>query len=82
MDADADCNSFATERMMIERRDMEFELEGGDRLRGWLFVPETRSGRHPAISMAHAYATPAVRPDRVAASSHSPGADCIDMMRM
>jgi hypothetical protein len=29
MDADADCNSFATERMMIERRDVEFEVEGG-----------------------------------------------------
>jgi hypothetical protein len=45
MDADADCNSFATERMMIERRDVEFEVEGGDRLRGWLFVPETSTAR-------------------------------------
>jgi cephalosporin-C deacetylase-like acetyl esterase len=42
--------------MMIERRDVEFEVEGGDRLRGWLFVPENRSARHPAISMAHGYA--------------------------
>jgi fermentation-respiration switch protein FrsA (DUF1100 family) len=42
--------------MMVERRDVEFEVEGGDRLRGWLFVPENRSARHPAISMAHGYA--------------------------
>jgi uncharacterized protein len=41
--------------MMVERRYVEFEVEGGDRLRGCLFVPE-RSARHPAISMAHAYA--------------------------
>jgi fermentation-respiration switch protein FrsA (DUF1100 family) len=41
---------------MVERRDVEFEVEGGDRLRGWLFVPENRSARHPAISMAHGYA--------------------------
>jgi hypothetical protein len=26
MDADAGCNHFATERMMIERRDVEFEV--------------------------------------------------------
>ena len=42
--------------MVVERRDVEFEVEGGDRLRGWLFVPENRSARHPAISMAHGYA--------------------------
>jgi len=41
---------------MIERRDIEFEVEGGDRLRGWLFLPEANAGRHPAISMAHGYA--------------------------
>jgi cephalosporin-C deacetylase-like acetyl esterase len=41
---------------MVERRDVEFEVEGGDRLRGWLFMPENRSVRHPAISMAHGYA--------------------------
>jgi uncharacterized protein len=29
-----------------------FEIEGG----GWLFMPESRSARHPAISMAHGYA--------------------------
>jgi uncharacterized protein len=40
--------------MMIERRDVEFEVEGGDRLRGWLFVPETGMGPRPAISMAMA----------------------------
>jgi len=41
---------------MVERRDMEFEVEGGDHLRGWLFVPETGAGPHPAVSMAHGYA--------------------------
>jgi len=41
---------------MVEQRDVEFEVEGGDRLRGWLFVPESRSAWHPAISMAHGYA--------------------------
>ena len=40
---------------MVERRDVAFEVEGGIRLRGWLFVPEARSARHPAISMAHGY---------------------------
>src|ERR1700722_17996757 len=42
--------------MMVGRRDVEFEVEGGDRLRGGLFVPENRAARHPAISMAHGYA--------------------------
>jgi dienelactone hydrolase len=41
---------------MVERRDIEFEVEGDDRLRGWLFQPETDAGPHPAISMAHGYA--------------------------
>jgi uncharacterized protein len=35
---------------------VEFEVDGGDRLRGWIFVPGNRSARHPAISMAHGYA--------------------------
>jgi cephalosporin-C deacetylase-like acetyl esterase len=39
---------------MVEQRDVEFEVEGGDRLRGWLFVPD-RFARYPAISMAHGY---------------------------
>jgi uncharacterized protein len=42
--------------MMVARRDVDFEVEGGVRLRGWLFVPENGSARHPAISMAHGYA--------------------------
>jgi uncharacterized protein len=42
--------------MMVERRDIEFEVEGGDRLRGWLFRPEIGAGPHPGISMAHGYA--------------------------
>ena len=41
---------------MVERRDVDFEVEGGDRLRGWLFQPEVEVGPHPAISMAHGYA--------------------------
>ena len=40
---------------MVERRDVEFQVEGADHLRGWLFLPEA-SGPHPAISMAHGYA--------------------------
>ena len=32
---------------MVERRDVEFEVEGGDHLRGWLFVPETGQVRIP-----------------------------------
>lgn len=41
---------------MIQRRDVEFEVDGGDRLRGWLFLPENIDGPRPAISMAHGYA--------------------------
>jgi uncharacterized protein len=40
---------------LVQRRDVEFQVEGADHLRGWLFLPET-SGPHPAISMAHGYA--------------------------
>jgi hypothetical protein len=38
-----------------ERRDVEFQAEGGVTLRGWLFLP-AGSGPHPAITMAHGYA--------------------------
>ena len=42
---------------MAKRRDIEFEVEGGDRLRGWLFLPDGEvAGPHPAVSMAHGYA--------------------------
>jgi hypothetical protein len=41
---------------MVERRDVDFEVEGGDRLRGWLFQPERKGRTRPAISIAHAYA--------------------------
>jgi cephalosporin-C deacetylase-like acetyl esterase len=41
---------------MVERRDVEFSVEGGDRLRGWFFVPSNRSAKLPAVSMAHGYA--------------------------
>jgi dienelactone hydrolase len=40
---------------MVTKRDIEFEAEGGVRLRGWLFTPEGREPR-PAITMAHGYA--------------------------
>ena len=41
---------------MVERRDVEFGVEGRDRLRGWLFLPSKRAGPLPAISLAHGYA--------------------------
>ena len=41
---------------MIEPRDIEFEVKGGDHLRGWLFTPAIAQQRYPAISMAHGYA--------------------------
>lgn len=40
---------------MVDRRDVEFEVEGGLKLRAWLFVPDG-AGPHPAITMAHGYA--------------------------
>ncbi|HYZ28019.1 MAG TPA: alpha/beta fold hydrolase [Thermoleophilaceae bacterium] len=40
---------------MPERRDVEFQAEGGVTLRGWLFLPGG-PGPHPAITMAHGYA--------------------------
>ena len=39
----------------MKREDVEFAVEGGVTLRGWLFVPEG-PGWHPAITMAHGYA--------------------------
>ena len=41
---------------MVERRDVELGVDGGDRLRGWLFLPSKRAGPLPAISVAHGYA--------------------------
>ena len=40
---------------MVKRTDVEFEVDGGIQLRGWLFVPPGE-GRRPAITMAHGYA--------------------------
>jgi uncharacterized protein len=40
---------------MVEPRNVAFEAEGGDHLRGWLFTPATVRKRYPAISMAHGY---------------------------
>jgi fermentation-respiration switch protein FrsA (DUF1100 family) len=42
--------------MMVERRDVEFAVEGGDHLRGWLFLPEAGRAQHPVISMEYGYA--------------------------
>lgn len=41
---------------MVQRLNVEFEAEGGIRLRAWLFMPERHGGLLPAISMAHGYA--------------------------
>ncbi|MDM0117468.1 acetylxylan esterase [Variovorax sp. J22R133] len=41
---------------MVKRTEVEFEADGGVKLRGWLFVPDGPAGRHPAITMAHGYA--------------------------
>ena len=41
---------------MVQRLDVEFEAEGGIRLRAWLFVPDSKATLLPAISMAHGYA--------------------------
>jgi uncharacterized protein len=41
--------------VVVKREDVEFAVEGGVTLRGWLFVPEG-PGWHPAITMAHGYA--------------------------
>lgn len=40
---------------IAERKNIEFGVEGGVRLRGWLFVPGAK-GPAPAITMAHGYA--------------------------
>jgi uncharacterized protein len=40
---------------MVKRTDVEFEAEGGVKLRGWLLSPGG-PGPYPAITMAHGYA--------------------------
>jgi fermentation-respiration switch protein FrsA (DUF1100 family) len=40
---------------MVQRQNVEFTVEGGVTLRGWLFVPDG-AGPHPAITMAHGFA--------------------------
>lgn len=40
---------------MVNRTDVEFEVDGNVKLRGWLFVP-SGEGPRPAITMAHGYA--------------------------
>jgi uncharacterized protein len=41
---------------MVERSDVAFEVEGGDRLRGWHFTPQGGTRACPAISRVHDYA--------------------------
>jgi uncharacterized protein len=41
--------------MTVQRQDVEFAVEGGVVLRGWLFVPDS-PGPHPGITMAHGFA--------------------------
>lgn len=41
---------------MVQRIDVEFEAEGGVKLRAWLFQPEGGAAPYPAITMAHGYA--------------------------
>jgi uncharacterized protein len=40
---------------MYRRENVRFPADGGTELSAWLFVPEQRTGRLPAISMAHGY---------------------------
>jgi fermentation-respiration switch protein FrsA (DUF1100 family) len=40
---------------MVQRHDVEFPVEGGETLRGWLFVPDGPAP-HPAVTMAHGFA--------------------------
>ena len=40
---------------MVQRTDVEFEAEGGAKLRGWLYA-KPGAERRPAITMAHGYA--------------------------
>lgn len=41
---------------MFHKTDVRFPAEGGIELSAWLFVPERRTSRLPAISMGRAYA--------------------------
>jgi hypothetical protein len=41
---------------MVEQRDIKFPVEGGNCLRGWLFLPPRGAEPLPAISVAHGYA--------------------------
>jgi dienelactone hydrolase len=41
---------------MVQRTDVEFEADGGVKLRAWLFVPDSGREFYPAITMAHGYA--------------------------
>jgi uncharacterized protein len=43
-------------QIMYRKEDVRFPAEGGIELSAWLFVPQNRTGRLPAITMAHGYA--------------------------
>jgi fermentation-respiration switch protein FrsA (DUF1100 family) len=40
---------------MFRKEDIRFPAEGGIEMSAWLFVPEHRTARFPAITMAHGY---------------------------
>lgn len=41
---------------MTTRKEVEFDVGGGVKLRGWLFIPATSANACPAITMAHGFA--------------------------
>jgi cephalosporin-C deacetylase-like acetyl esterase len=41
---------------VFRKENVRFPAEGGIELSAWLFVPERRTARLPAITMAHGYA--------------------------
>jgi hypothetical protein len=47
---------------MFHKEDVRFPAEGRIELSAWLFVPERRAARSPAITMAHGYAGQAEAP--------------------
>src|ERR1700759_5860531 len=43
------------EENVAMRKDIEFKTEDGITLRGWHYLPEKRTGKVPAIVMAHGF---------------------------
>jgi hypothetical protein len=53
-----EASHFSADAVIFRNRPphVEFAVDGGDRVRGWLFLPSKRPGRLPAVSLAHGYA--------------------------